>query len=93
MPRDPLDLTVHAKEYHRNGVGGLGFDVILFRDNAEGKEFVGIDFGLQADRDTGGICFAVLCLELLDDGEIGFGRNSWRGDMYAHALRDLLKDT
>ncbi len=67
--------------YHRNGIAGEPFHVVLFDDN--GDRMVGIVFEEPAH------C-AVLNVALLSAGDIGYGSNSWRGDSYETALRESI---
>lgn len=67
--------------FHRNGIGGAPFHVVLFDDD-EGHK-LGIVFGADAH------C-AVLDVAKLATGDIAFGSNSWRGDQYEHALRAAI---
>ena len=71
--------------YHRNGVAGAGFHVILFKDfGTGGSRKVGIVF------DQDGHC-AVLDMAKLAGGDIAFGSNSWRGDDYERPLRKAIE--
>lgn len=86
------DLTIHEIAHHRNGVGGEDFHVVTFAC-PEGGEMIGILFGLETDHDEvkwNGRC-AVLNRDLLADGVIKFGRNSWRGDQYEAELREAIE--
>jgi hypothetical protein len=79
-----VSLKVIGIAFHRNGVGGAAFHVVLFEDDGEeGSRKVGIVF------DEPGHC-AVLDVSRLADGEIRSGRNSWRGDRYEGALRKAI---
>lgn len=87
-----MNLTIHEIAYHRNGVGGVGFHVVKFTC-PEAGEMVAILFEL-ADPDHSevqwnGHC-AVLNRDLLADGIIAFGENSWRGDQYEAELREAI---
>lgn len=73
-------------DYHRNGIGGIGFHIVRFedKDSADG-EFVGVVFP------ESGAC-AVLNVPQLAKGNIAFARgNSWRGDYFEGDLRDAIK--
>ena len=79
-------IKVTSVAYHRNGVGGNGFHVVLFTE------------GRGADKDTkvatvfperGSI--AVLSVPLLAEGNITFGVNSWRGDTYESDIRAAIR--
>ena len=75
-------LRVIASAYHRNGISGAPFHVVLF-DDADSRK-VGIVF------DAPGHC-AVLDIALLARGTIAFGANSYRGDAFEPALRQALR--
>jgi len=77
-------IKILEKEYHRNGVSGVGFNVVKFKDPDEG-EMVGIVFPTKG-------CVAVFNLEKLAQGDIEFGSNSWRGDIYETQLRAAIRD-
>ncbi|SRR5579885_1056236 len=71
-------------DYHRNGIGGAPFHVILFEDRGEeGSRKVAVVF--EEPWHT-----AVLDLAWLAAGDIAFGSNSWRGDQYEPALRRAI---
>src|SRR5262245_35253166 len=73
-------LNIADIAYHRNGVGGEPFDVVLFEDDGEhGSRKVAIVF------DEPGRC-AVLDVGKLAEGNVRFGQNSWRGDLYEGTL-------
>jgi hypothetical protein len=71
---------------HRNGICGEPFQVALFEDNPgpEASRKVGIVFD-QAHH-----C-AVLDITKLAAGDIAFGSNSWRGDVYEPHLRNAIE--
>ncbi|MFO0942311.1 MAG: hypothetical protein U0930_16355 [Pirellulales bacterium] len=73
-------------DYHRNGISGAPFHVILFDDKGE-----------QASRKLGIIfdaphSVAVLDVNMLAQGNIAFGQNSWRGDVYETELRAAVDE-
>lgn len=79
-----MKLKITAASWHRNGVAGVGFYAILFRDETEKRDMVASLF------DEGGYC-AVYDVNELAKGNIAFAQgNSWRGDQYEDALRPLL---
>ena len=69
---------VIAREYHRNGVCGNGFALGIVQEGKDRKVV---------------ICFpgsgntAVLDIDMLTTGNIAFGENSWRGDVYSDVYR------
>jgi len=81
---------VHAVEWHRNGVGGLGFHVVLFDEATEGR-MMAVDFGPEADAATDSFgVIAVFQLDKLAAGDVAFGSNSWRGDHYTGPVRAVI---
>lgn len=76
-------------DYHRNGIGGEGFHAIVF-ENTDGQRMVGITFN-QGDT-ANGILTAVLDIDLLNQENIRFGENSWRGDNYHEELQEIVKE-
>lgn len=74
-----MKLKIIDIDFHRNGVCGAPFDVVLFEDEGDNRK-VGIIFEQK------GHC-AVLAVDKLAAGDIGFGSNSWRGDLYESDLR------
>jgi hypothetical protein len=76
-------LTPTALDYHRNGISGAPFHVLLFRDGQSLK--LGIVF------EQPGHC-AVLDVQKLAEGDIAFGSNSWRGDWFEPALRRAIRE-
>lgn len=72
--------------YHRNGISGAPFHVILFKDTGEeASRKMAIVF-----RDPHYV--AVLDVDKLHAGNITFAQNSWRGDVYEPELRKFIQD-
>jgi len=88
VPTGRPNIEVTAIDYHRNGVSGRGFHVVLFTEVIEGKPrtFLGIVPG----RPEPGECF-VLDADMVGEHNIAFGENSWRGDHYEEALIEAIK--
>jgi hypothetical protein len=81
----PTRIHVIDTAYHRNGICGAPFHVVLFHDtDDENRRKVGILFEEPYH------C-AVLDVVKLAWGEIAFGVNSYRGDRFEAALRSALK--
>ena len=81
-PRVRVNIVDWA--YHRNGICGAPFHVVLFDDvEDENTRKVGILF------DAPYHC-AVLDVAKLSAGSIAFGVNSYRGDVFEDALRSHL---
>jgi hypothetical protein len=70
-------------DYHRNGIGGVGFHVAIFIDHRLNDMKM---LGIQFDNDKECYC-AVFSLALLAKENIDFGTNSWRGDNYEDLMR------
>lgn len=79
-----LQLTIEAIDFHRNGVTGEGFHVVLFTDVEYGP-FVGIVFD-----EPGHV--AVLQQEKLSKHVIGSFENAWRGDHFEPILRKAIAE-
>lgn len=82
-------------EYHRNGIGGVGFWAVLFTmtDNRGKKRtmlatVVPLEDG---EKDWNGKV-TVLDVNQAAKGNIRFGENSWRGDVYEAELRQAIAD-
>ena len=79
-----MKLKILKASYHRNGIAGAGFYAIIFKDMEEKRTMVASLF------DESSYC-AVYDIALLQKGDVEFGSNSWRGDVYESALKPLLK--
>ena len=73
-----MKVKIIATSHHRNGIGGVPFDVTLFE--CEDGRFIAFDFA-----NNGG--FGVVNIDQAHAGDIAFGSNSWRGDHYSEAVR------
>ncbi len=80
-----MQLHIENVQYHRNGICGAPFHVLLFRDPDEGR-MLGIVFGQEHH-------VAVFNLDKLALGNITFGVNSWRGDRYEPSLRTAIAES
>jgi hypothetical protein len=81
----PPRIRVLATAYHRNGICGASFHVVLFEDiSDENTRKVGILFEEPYH------C-AVLDIAKLAEGSIAFGVNSYRGDRFEPALRNAIQ--
>jgi len=83
VEKKPLVLEAFAR--HKNGEAAP-FDVATFTFDDRAMLAVIFDY----DRDVGRERIAVFDLALLSSGEISFGRNSWRGDVFAGSLRRAI---
>lgn len=83
---DMKNLQIVSADFHRNGVAGMPFHVALVDDPNEGDTKLVIMF--EAEGHT-----AVLSLDkIINDDDISFGSNSYRGDRYEEVLRPELWD-
>jgi len=80
-----MKLKIIDIAFHRNGISGAPFHVVLFDDRCnDGRRMMAIVF--EAD----GQC-AVLDVAKLAAGDIAFGSNSWRGAEYQWRLRKAIR--
>jgi hypothetical protein len=78
------NLQIVDADSHRNGVAGIPFKVALVDDPNDGDTKLVIMFPEQYYT-------AVLSLDkLINNEDIAFGSNSFRGDRYDDALRSEL---
>lgn len=85
MRKSRIAVKVVDWEYHRNGISGAPFHVVLFEDvSDENTRKVGILFEKPYH------C-AVLDVGKLSAGSIAFGFNSYRGDVFEDTLRAALR--
>jgi hypothetical protein len=80
---DP-SIVVRSVAFHRNGISGVPFHVVLFDCDVNGR-MVGVVMEGTTER-TPNPEVAVLNVGLLAEGEIDFMVNSHRGDVYAPEL-------
>jgi len=78
---------VLSVDYHRNGVMGTPFNVVLFVDKESGENFVGI----VPSQDENERNAFVLSVDKMANGDIAFGSNSYRGDNYASELKAAIR--
>ena len=86
-----MNLKIEQIDFHHNGVSGVPFHAVLFRDVAKKQNMVAIV--LEQETVGGLIPVFVFNRDMLVDPEAGvtFGKNSWRGDYYAPQLREAIK--
>jgi hypothetical protein len=85
-----MKIKVIKKDYHRNGISGTGFSVVIFKTQGDpetkGKRMISIVFPNAGD------C-AVFDLDELAKENIEFANgNSWRGDYFEPELRKALQE-
>ena len=81
----PVRIRVLDWDHHRNGMCGAPFHVFLFNDvDDENTRKVAVLFEEPSH------C-AVLDVDKLAQGSIGFGVNSYRGDRFEASLRQALR--
>lgn len=80
-----MKLKIIDAQYHRNGICGAPFEVVLFEEKGRGgSRKVAVLFEQPYH------C-AVLDVAKLAAGDIAFDSNSWRGDVYEPHLRQAVK--
>lgn len=78
------NLQITDMDFHRNGVAGMPFHVALVDDPNDGDTKLVIMFEEEGHT-------AVLSLDqLIQNEDIAFGSNSYRGDKYEAVLRPLM---
>jgi hypothetical protein len=83
-----MTIEIRDVAYHRNGIAGLPFFVVLFNDTDEGM------FNQVATIDEDGTdCRVINAGLIVTAGEIGTRHmNKWRGDYYLHKIKEALQD-
>ena len=87
-----MNIKIKEIAYHRNGCGGEGFYVSIFKATADGKrrKMVAVVFG-ESDDYNGRI--AVFDIAELAKENITFAEgNSWRGDHFEDAIRKAIAE-
>ena len=89
-----MKLKINNVQYHRNGVSGMPFYAVNFDDKDIGN-MIGVVFPkYDSDKEIYIGEFnprvAIFKTELLGQGNITFGENSFRGDCYAHYLIEAI---
>ena len=88
-----MDIKIKEIAYHRNGCGGEGFYVSIFKATVDGKrrKMVGIVFG-GSEEYNGRV--AVFDIAELAKDNIAFAEgNSWRGDHFENAIRKAIAES
>ena len=82
------NLKVTALEYHRNGVGGIGFAVarFTFEETVGAGEFSAVATIFSSDEKFTGYCAVLVEGE---DGKIDI-TSKWRGDHFEEELRQFI---
>src|SRR4051794_27115987 len=93
--RDMAKLKLLAIDYHRNGVCGTGFYVVMFRD-VDGSRKVATWFGTTEADEAAAMpmlqsCYSVLDVDKAAAGSIAMHNgelsNAWRGDNYIGQIK------
>lgn len=81
-----MAIEIREVAYHRNGVAGLPFYVVLFNDTDAGM------FNQLATIDEDGKDCRVINMGIALHGRIGqvTGMNTWRGDRYLSQIHDAM---
>ena len=81
------DIYVTKIARHRNGISGVPFYVVLFRDERIGTGAAGDMIAVVMETpDPAAMAVAVLNRTQVYRGKVEFGVGSYRGDQYASAL-------
>jgi hypothetical protein len=90
-----MSQEVKIIDYHRNGISGLGFHVAIVHEVEDGqhREMLVIRFPKEADAQTGNVICAAFDLAKLDQREVRFFYNSFRGDHYHTIIDETLAIT
>lgn len=83
-----MAIEIREVAYHRNGVSGLPFWVVLFNDTDEGM------FNQLATIDEDGKDCRVINMGIAMFGRIGqdVGMNTWRGDYYLQKIKEAMQE-
>ncbi len=87
---------VHQVEWHRNGICGQGFWVVLFDgiNHSVSGAFPDANLGLMVAivHEQKNYCSVLRVADLSDPSKkASFGVNSWRGDYFEPELREAIK--
>jgi hypothetical protein len=78
-----MRIQIEHIDYHRNGICGAPFHVMIFQDAEQGR-MLGIVFDEPYH-------VAVFNLDKLAQNVVTFGVNAWRGDWYEPILRQAIE--
>lgn len=95
MSIEPKHILKPKHSYHRNGIAGIGFFVVLFdwKDNDGVRRHMMAILHDTGSVDSSGYC-AVLDVDETKRGNIVFaGGNSWRGDDFEPALKAVIRES
>ena len=83
-----MAIEIRDVAYHRNGIAGLPFYVVLFNDTDKGM------FNQVATIDEDGKdCRVINAGMVVTAGEIGTRHmNKWRGDRYLHKIKEAMRE-
>ena len=77
-------MKVEKLDYHRNGICGRGFYVGIVSDGK--NRLLVIRFPREDDRKVDAVLCAAFDLTKLQEENITFGENSWRGDHFSDIM-------
>lgn len=80
------NIKLKSIAYHRNGIAGEGFHVVLFsaRVTTKWRNMVATAFDGEGR-------IAILDVDMAAAGNVTFGENSWRYEHYADAILGWIK--
>lgn len=83
-----LISRVISMDSHRNGISGVPFNVMIF-ESTDGEKMLGIVFDVNNDRMPS--C-AVLDINKLNEDDVAFGSNSFRGDVFYPEIMEHFRN-
>ena len=86
MKKSPL--KVHKCEFHRNGITGAPYHVVIFDWLEKGDQHLNMCAFVFEEA----IHIAVTKIDMLAEHNVEFAKgNSWRGDSFENEIRDYIK--
>lgn len=86
-----LVTKVEQVQWHRNGIGGVGFYAVLFRTDASDMNGSKDELMVACVYEEKGCCSVLAVAPLSTSEGVQFGQNSWRGDHFEPELRAAIK--
>jgi len=83
------EFEIIKKEYHRNGISGLGFTVYILNDVEHGKMVAIIPEEDEYNNYDGVPCFVLNINNLVEENIEFANGNSWCGDRYYNEIKRL----
>lgn len=87
--KSPETLTLIASEFHRNGCSGVPFYSLIVDSSLHGRMHL-VRLPKEQDKIVGQVNCFVHQINELNQGNVKFGYNSWRGDGYSNAADHFI---